>query len=197
MINNQMNPLLIFISAMLVNNILLIRFIGLCSFFGLSDNLKNSLGMSITVLFVMVMATLVTWPIYHFILVPLELILLKTIVFILAIASFVQIVELFLKRYIPALYRAMGVYLPLVTTNCAILAVTFLNIDYNLSFTKSIIYSLGVSSGYSLAILLLASIREKLALAELPASLGKYPLVFFTASLMSLAFLGFKGLFGL
>ncbi len=195
--SNQLNPVLIFISAMLVNNIILIRFLGLCSFFGLSDNLKNSLGMSATVLFVMVMATAVTWPIYHFLLVPLNLVFLRTMVFVLTIASLVQFVELFLRRHIPVLYRAMGIYLPLVTTNCAILAVTFLNIDYKLSFLNSIIYALGVSVGYGVAILLLAGIRERLTLSGIPESIGRYPLAFFTASLMSLGFLGFKGLFGL
>ncbi len=187
----------IFLSALLINNILLIRFLGLCSFFGVSNEVDVSIGMGMAVIFVMVMASCVTWIIYHIILVPLELEFLRTASFILVIASLVQLEELFMKKSIPTLYQAMGIYLPLITTNCAILAIAFLNIDYNYTFFQGIIYALGVSLGYTVAIVLFAGIRERVALAPVPDALKGYPIAFFIASLMSLAFLGFKGLFGL
>ncbi len=197
LINNQMNPFLIFLSACLINNILLIKFIGLCSFFGLSTNVKNSIGMGLAVTFVTIMATIVSWFIYHFALVPLNLVYLRTATFILTIASLVQLEEMFIKKFLPPLYKAMGIYLPLITTNCAILATTFLNIDYNLSLFNSIVNGLGIASGYTIAIILFANLREKISNAPVPKSLEGYPIAFFLASLMSLAFLGFKGLFGL
>lgn len=187
----------IFLSALLINNILLIRFLGLCSFFGVSNDIEVSIGMGMAVIFVMVMASSVTWIIYHIILVPLKLEFLRTVSFILVIASLVQLEELFMKKSMPTLYQAMGIYLPLITTNCAILAIAFLNIDYNYTFFQGIIYALGVSLGYTVAIVLFAGIRERVALAPVPDALKGYPIAFFIASLMSLAFLGFKGLFGL
>jgi electron transport complex protein RnfA len=187
----------IFISALLINNILLIRFIGLCSFFGVSHQMDVSLGMSMAVIFVMTISSAVTWVLYHFILLPLNLEFLKISIFILVIASLVQLEELFLKKYIHNLYQALGIYLPLVTTNCAILAVAFLHVDYNYSFIQTIIYSLGVSFGYTMAILLFTEIRMRLEIAPIPEPLKGYPTAFFVAALMSLAFLGFKGLFGL
>jgi len=192
----QVNLFGIFISALLINNILLIRFIALCSFFGVSRQMDVSLGMSMAVIFVMTISSAVTWVLYHFILLPVGLEFLKISTFILVIASLVQLEELFLKRYIPHLYRALGIYLPLVTTNCAILAVAFLHVDYNYSFIQTIIYSLGVSLGYTVAILLFTGIRMRLEIAPIPEPLKGYPTAFFLASLMSLAFLGFKGLFG-
>jgi len=197
MVDNTLSPALIFLSACLINNILLIRFIGLCSFFGLSTSIKNSIGMSIAVTFVTIMASAVSWAIYHLILIPSGLEFLRTAAFILTIAALVQVEEMFIKKYLPPLYRAMGIYLPLITTNCAILATTFLNIDYNLSLLKSIVHGFGIASGYTIAIILFAGIRERLSVAPIPKSLQGYPIAFFLASLMSLAFLGFKGLFGL
>jgi len=197
MISNNMSIFLIFISAMMVNNILLIRFIGLCSFFGVSNRMETSIGMGMAVIFVMVIASIVSWLVYHHILVPFHLEFLRTATFILTIASLVQLEEMVIRKNSPNLYRAMGIYLPLITTNCAILAVAFLNIDYNLSFFKSIIYSLGVSLGYTLAIVMFAGVRERIELSPVPKSFKGYPIAFITASLMSLAFLGFKGLFGL
>jgi len=197
MINNEMNPILIFISACLINNILLIKFIGLCSFFGLSTNIKNSVGMGIAVTFVTVISTIISWLIYHLLLVPLDLVFLRTGTFILTIAALVQLEEMFIKKYLPPLYRAMGIYLPLITTNCAILGATFLNIDYSLNLYKSIIHGIGIAVGYTLAIILFAGLRERIQTAPVPKSLKGYPIAFFLASLMSLAFLGFKGLFGI
>ncbi|MCJ7646253.1 electron transport complex subunit RsxA [bacterium] len=187
----------IFFSALLINNILLIRFIALCSFFGVSRQMDVSLGMSMAVIFVMTISSAVTWVLYHSILLPLHLEFLKISIFILVIAALVQLEELFLKKYIHNLYQALGIYLPLVTTNCAILAVAFLHVDYNYSFIQTIIYSLGVSLGYTVAILIFTAIRMRLEIAPIPEPLKGYPTAFFLAALMSLAFLGFKGLFGL
>jgi len=187
----------IFFAAFLINNILLIRFIALCSFFGVSTKLDTSVGMSSAVIFVMTISSAVSWIIYHFILAPFHLEFLRTATFILVIAGLVQLEELYLKKMIPHLYRAMGIYLPLITTNCAILAVAFLAIDYRYSFLQAMVYSLGVSFGYSLAIVLFAYIRERMALAPIPKWFQGYPIAFITAALMSLAFLGFTGMFGL
>lgn len=189
--------LLLFIGALLVNNILLIRFIALCSFFGVSNSMSTSIGMGMAVTFVMVLASSVSWILWHFILVPLHLEFLQISAFILTIAALVQFVELFLKKNSPSLYRAMGIYLPLITTNCAILAVAFINVSSNFSFIESIVYAIGVSGGYTLAIVMFAGIRERIASAPIPKAFQGYPIAFITASLMSLAFLGFKGLFGL
>jgi electron transport complex protein RnfA len=192
-----MNLFLIFLSAMIVNNILLIRFIALCSFFGISNNIQTSVGMGIAVIFVMVMASSISWIVYHFVLIPFDLLYLRTAAFILTIATFVQLEEMAIKKMFPALYRAMGIYLPLIVVNCAVLAAAFLIIDYNLSFIKSLVYTIGVGGGYLVAIVMFAAIRERIALAPIPKSFKGYPITFITASLMSLAFLGFKGLFGL
>lgn len=187
----------IFFSALLINNILLIRFIALCSFFGVSTGIETSIGMSSAVIFVMTISSMVSWMLYNFILLPFHLEFLRTAAFILVIAALVQLEELYLKKMIPNLYRAMGIYLPLITTNCAILAVAFLAIDYRYSFIASMVYSVGVSGGYSLAIVLFAYIRERMALAPIPKWFQGYPIAFITAALMSLAFLGFTGMFGL
>jgi electron transport complex protein RnfA len=187
----------IFFAAFLINNILLIKFIALCAFFGVSTEIDTSIGMSLAVIFVMTISSAVSWIIYHSILVPFHLEFLRTAVFILTIASLVQLEELYLKKMIPNLYRAMGIYLPLITTNCAILAVAFLAIDYKYSFLQAMVYSLGVSSGYSLVIILFAYIRDRLLLAPIPKWFRGYPIAFITAALMSLAFLGFTHMFGL
>ncbi len=197
MVDNDMGMLLIFVSALLVNNIILIRFLGLCSFFGVSDEIETSVGMGFAVIFVMVVSSVVSWAIYHFALVPLGVTFLRTASFIVVIASLVQLEEMFLRRYIPNLYRSMGIYLPLITTNCAILGVAFLVIDFDLTLVNAVVYSLGVGLGYMVAIVLFAGLRRRLEIAPVPESFKGYPLVFITAGLMSLAFLGFKGLFGL
>jgi len=197
MISNDLSIFLIFLSAMMVNNILLIRFIALCSFFGISNSIKTSIGMGMAVIFVMVMATGISWPVYHFLLVPLDLVYLRTAAFILTIATFVQLEEMFIRRMLPALYRAMGIYLPLIVVNCAVLAAAFLCIDYSLGFAKSMAYTIGVGLGYFIAIVMFAAIREVVDHAPVPALFKGYPIAFITASLMSLAFLGFKGMFGL
>ena len=197
MISNDLNIFLIFLSAMMVNNILLIRFIALCSFFGISNSIRTSTGMGMAVIFVMVMATAVSWPVYHFMLVPLNLVYLRTAAFILTIATFVQLEEMFIRKMFPPLYRAMGIYLPLIVVNCAVLAAAFLCIDYRFNFVKSIVYTVGVGAGYWVAIVMFAAIREVVDHAPVPGLFRGHSIAFITASLMSLAFLGFKGLFGL
>ena len=197
MITNDMNVFMILVSSLLVNNILLIRFLALCSFFGLSNKIETSFSMGMAVIFVMVNASAVTWLLHRFLLVPLHLEYLRTIAFILVIAALVQFEEMYIRKNFKALYTALGIYLPLITTNCAVLAVAILNIDYNLSFLKSIVYTLGVSVGYTLAIVLFASVRDRVFLAPVPRAFQGYPIAFITASLMSLAFMGFAHLFGL
>lgn len=192
-----MNPAKIFIGAFLVNNILLMRFLGLCPFFGVSASLSTSTGMSAAVLFVMLLAAWVSWIVYHALLAPLGLVFLRTAVFILVIAGLVQFVEMVLKKYVRTLYSAMGIYLPLITTNCAILAVTFLNVDYRFNLLQATVFALGTAAGFALAIILFAAIRERLDDAPISRSFRGYPIAFIGASLVSLAFLGFASLFGI
>lgn len=194
---NEVNLGLIFLSAFIVNNILLIRFLGLCSFFGISNQIKASLGMGIAVIFVTVLACSISWIVYYHLLLPFHLEYLRTVSFILTIASFVQLEEIIIRKKLPALYKAFGIYLPLITTNCAILASAFLGIDYKLSFIQNLIFSIGISSGYCLVIILFAGIREEIKLSPIPENFKEIPIAFITAGLMSLAFLGFKGLFKL
>jgi len=192
-----MSLFLIFLSAFLVNNIVLMRFLGLCPWLGVSKKIDSAIGMSCGVLFVMLLASWITWAIYKFILLPLDLVYLRTAAFILVIASLVQIVEMVFKKFIPALYSALGIYLPLITTNCTILGTTFLVIDNEYTFLKGTIFAIGTAFGFALAIVLISSIRERLELAEIPDALKGAPIAFITASLMSLAFLGFMGFLGL
>jgi electron transport complex protein RnfA len=196
-ISQNLTFFLIFLSAMIVNNILLMRFIALCSFFGISNNMQASVGMGFAVIFVMIMATTISWLVYHYLLVPFDLLYLRTASFILTIATFVQLEEMVIRKVFPPLYRSLGIYLPLIVVNCAVLAAAFLVIDYNLGFLRSLVYTLGVGFGYFFAIVMFAGIRERVNLAPIPKSFQGYPIAFITASLMSLAFLGFKGLFGL
>lgn len=193
----ELNAGHIFLGALLVNNILLMRFIGLCPFFGVSGSVGTATGMSGAVMFVMLLATWVTWVLFHAVLVPLGLEFLRTAVFILVIASLVQFVEMFLKKNLRALYSSLGIYLPLITTNCAILGVTFLNIDYGFSLLNATFYGLGGGLGFGLVIILFAAIRERLADAPISPSFSGYPIAFVAASLVALAFLGFTGLFGI
>ena len=197
MMSNELNLFFVFLSAMIVNNILLMRFLALCSFFGISNNIKTSFGMGLAVIFVMITASAISWTIYNFVLVPFDLLYLRTACFILTIATFVQLEEMAIRKFFPALYRAMGIYLPLIVVNCAVLGTAFLIIDYELDFIRSLVYTLGVGAGYFFSIVVFAAIRDRIALAPISKSFQGYPIAFVTASLMSLAFLGFKGLFGL
>jgi electron transport complex protein RnfA len=191
------NVFLIFLSAFLVNNIVLMRFLGLCPFFGVSRQIKTATSMGISVIFVMTLATAITWFLYKYILMPLDLIYLRTVVFILVIASLVQFLELFFKKQLPALYSALGIFLPLITTNCAILGVAFLNIDNNFNLISGIVFAISSGLGFLLAIALIGSIRERLENAPIPEPLKGLPISFVIAALMGLAFLGFSGFLGL
>jgi len=184
----------IFITAFLIDNIVLMQFLALCPFIGMSTDEDKSIGMGLAVTFVTVLATCVTWPIYMFILLPLNLEFLQILVFILVIASLVQLVEFFLKKSVASLYSSMGIYLALITTNCAILAVTFNVISKGFTFIESIVYAAGVALGFLLSLLLLAGIRKRIRTSPVPAFLKGTPVLFVTAALLSMAFMGFKGL---
>jgi electron transport complex protein RnfA len=184
----------IFIKAALVDNIVFMQFLALCSFIGMTQDEGSSIGMGIAVTFVTVLATCVTWPIYHFVLAPLGMEFLETLIFILVIASLVQLVEFYLKKSAPGLYSAMGIYLALITTNCAILYVTLANISDNYNFIESLVYSVGVALGYLLAMLLMAGVRKRIRTSPVPAFMKGTPILFVCSCLMSVAFMGFSGL---
>ena len=183
----------IFFSMILVNNYVLVKFLGICSFLGVSKRLSPAVGMSLAVTVVMVLATLVTWPLQQ-LLSRFDLVYLQTIVFILVIAILVQLLEMFLKKFIPPLYVALGVYLPLITTNCAVLGVVLLNVQNNYNFISSVVYGITGGLGFLLAIVLFASIRERLVFADYPKAFEGFPIALVTAGLMALAFMGFSGL---
>ena len=191
------NLLAIVIGGLLVNNFVLSQFLGICPFLGVSKKLNSAVGMSVAVIVVMVIATAATWPIYTFLLVPNDLTYLQTIVFILVIATLVQLVEIVLKRFIPPLYRSLGIYLPLITTNCAVLGVTLLNIDSGYNFIESVVNALGAGLGFMLAMVMFAGVRERLESAEIPETLKGLPITLVAASIVSVSFIGFQGLFGL
>ncbi len=186
--------ILIIISAVLVNNFILQRFLGICPFLGVSRRVPTALGMSGAVVFVMTMTSVVTWPVYHFVLVRFHLEYLQTIVFILVIAALVQLVELALQKMSPALYKALGIFLPLITTNCAVLGVAVLNIQKKYSFIESVVFGLGGALGFGLAMILFSGIRERLDLGDTPLPLRGTAIGLVTAGLLSLAFMGFTGL---
>ncbi len=190
-----MNELIILlVSAIFVNNIVLAKFLGLCPFFGVSTKTASALSMGIAVTLVMVAATLVTWLIYHLILQPFNIGYLQTITFILVIASFVQLTEIILKKTSPLIYSTLGVYLPLITTNCAILGTTFISIKEEYELFPSLIYSFATGLGFILALLLMSGIRERLELNEVPKAMRGLPIAFITGALLSLIFLGFSGM---
>jgi electron transport complex protein RnfA len=189
-----MNLFSLFIKAFLIDNIVLISFLALCPFIGMTTDENKSIGMGGAVIFVTVLAAIVTWALYHFILEPLGLVFLKTLVFILVVASLVQLLEFYLKKSIPALYKSMGIYFALITTNCAILAVSLNNISRGYSFVESVVYALGVSAGFMLAMLLMAGIRRRIRTSPIPAFLRGTPILFVISGLLSTAFMGFAGL---
>ncbi len=185
---------IILMGSVLVNNYVLTRFLGICPFLGVSKKLDQATGMGVSVIFVMIMATLATWPIQKFVLEPLKLEYLQTIVFILVIATLVQFIEIILKKFIPALHRSLGVYLPLITTNCAVLGVTINNITDNYTFLESIVSSLGCGLGFLLAMVLFAGVRSRMEESEnVPEHFKGLPITLIAASIVSLAFLGFSG----
>ncbi len=184
----------IIIAAILTDNYVLARFLGICPFLGVSKKLGTSVGMGVAVTFVMVLATAATYPIYKLLLIRFELEYLRTIVFILIIAALVQFVEMALKRFIPSLYSALGIYLPLITTNCAVLGVTILNIDSGYNFVESIVNSFSSGVGFLLAMVLFSGVRQRLENSDIPEFLKGLPITLIAASLVSLSFLGFAGL---
>ncbi len=188
--------LIILFSAILVNNFVLSQFLGICPFLGVSKNLKTAMGMSTAVIFTLVLASALTWPIYKYLLEPMDLVYLNTIIFILVIAALVQIIETFLKKSIPALYKSLGIYLPLITTNCAVLGVTILNIDpvKDYSFLEVLVNALGAGLGFMLALFLFAGVRSRIDKADIPKFLKGLPITLVAASLVSISFFGFKGL---
>ena len=185
--------IVILLSGVLVNNYVLRQFLGICPFLGVSKELKNATGMSIAVIFVMLLATAVTWPIQTFLLTPNGLDYLQTVVFILVIAALVQLVEIVLKKYIPALYRALGVYLPLITTNCAVLGVTIANIDKSYTFVEALFNALGSGLGIFLAMVLFAGVRGQIESSDPPESFKGLPITLVAAAILSLSFFGFNG----
>ena len=185
---------LILMAGVLVNNYVLQQFLGICPFLGVSKKFDQASGMGIAVTFVMLCATAATWPIYTYVLVPAKLEYLQTIVFILVIAALVQFVEIVLKKFIPALHKSLGVYLPLITTNCAVLGVTLNNITAEYNFVQSMISSLGVGLGFLLAMVLFAGVRSRIENCPSPKSVQGLPITLIAASIVSLAFYGFAGI---
>ncbi len=187
--------LTLMLGAILVENFVLAKFLGICPFLGVSKKLDTALGMSGAVIFVMTVASAFTWAVNNFILVRYGLEYLQTIAFILVIAALVQFIETVLKKLAPSLYKALGIYLPLITTNCAVLGVALLNVQRNYNFGESVLYSFGAGLGFMLALVLFAGVRERLETCDIPESLKGMPITLIAASLVSLAFFGFQGLF--
>ncbi len=184
----------ILLTAILTQNFVLAKFLGICPFLGVSKKLNTAVGMSAAVIFVMALSTAVTYPINKFLLVKLDLEYLQTIVFILVIAALVQLVEIILKKYMPALYNALGIYLPLITTNCAVLGVVILNVDSGYNFAQSMFNSVGAGLGFMLAMVMFAGVRERLDSCEVPKFMQGLPITLVAASLVSVSFLGFTGI---
>ncbi|MBO5578191.1 MAG: RnfABCDGE type electron transport complex subunit A [Bacilli bacterium] len=187
--------LLAILSSMLIDNVVLSRFYGICPFLGVSKKVKSSLGMGIAVVFVIVLATLICWPLYNYVLVPAGIPYLDTVAYILVIASLVQLVGLFIKKYSPSLYKSLGIYLPLITTNCAVLGVAQSNTDQGLTFVASLANALGTSIGFLMIIVVFSCIRVRLESANVPKAFKGLPIALITAALMAIAFMGLQGLF--
>jgi electron transport complex protein RnfA len=186
--------IVILVAAILSENFVLSKFLGICPFLGVSKKLDTALGMSVAVTFVMVLSTAVTYPIYASVLVPLGLDYLQTIVFILIIAALVQLIEIIMHKYLPALHSALGIYLPLITTNCAVLGVTILHFTKGLNYVQALVNALGAGIGFLVAMVLFAGVRSRLASCDIPKSLQGLPITLIAASLTSLSFLGFAGI---
>ena len=184
----------IIIAAILSQNFILVKFYGICPFMGVSKKIDTAAGMGMAVIFVMAIASAACWLVYEYLLVPLGLVYMQTVAFILVIASIVQFVEMALKKFVPALYKALGVFLPLITTNCAVLGVVLLNVQQNYNFIESVVYGVTGGVGFLLAIVLFASIRERLQVSEPPKAFEGFPIALVTAGLMALCFMGFSGL---
>ena len=194
-----MNTLLTFvlaiISSMLIDNVVLSRFYGICPFLGVSKKVKSALGMGLAVVFVILFATIICWPLYKYVLEPARVEFLDTVTYILVIASLVQLVGLFIKKYSPSLYKSLGIYLPLITTNCAVLGVAQSNTDQGLSFLNALANGIGTSIGFLLIIVVFSAIRVRLETANTPKAFKGLPIALITAAIMALAFMGLQGLF--
>lgn len=188
-----MEYILIFISAIFVNNIVLSQFLGICPFLGVSKKVDTAMGMGAAVAFVLTLATIVTFLLQHYILVPMHIEYLQTISFILVIAALVQMVEIILKKISPSLYQALGIFLPLITTNCAVLGVAILVIQKDFSLIESVVYAFSTAIGFALALIVFAGLREQLALTNVPKGMRGMSIVLITAGLLSLVFMGFSG----
>ena len=184
------------VSSILIDNVVLSRFYGICPFLGVSKKVKSSFGMGLAVMFVTILATLICWPLYNYVLVPAGIPYLDTVAYILVIASLVQLVGLFIKKYSPTLYKSLGIYLPLITTNCAVLGVAQSNTDQGLTFLMSLGSALGTSIGFLLIIVTFSCIRVRLESANTPKALKGLPIALFVAAIMAIAFMGLQGLFG-
>ena len=190
----QVTYFAIIIGAIFVNNVVLAQFLGICPFLGVSSKVATSLGMGAAVTFVMALTAVVAWSIQEFILVPFGIEYMQTIVFILVIAALVQMVEIILKKVSPALYQALGIFLPLITSNCAVLGVAILMIQKEFNLPQSVVYSVSIAAGFALALVLFAGIRERLEFEEMPAAMKGAPIALVTAGILAMAFLGFTGL---
>ena len=182
------------LTAILAENFVLVKFLGICPFLGVSKKTDTAVGMGMAVVFVMGLASMVTWLVNEFFLIPLDLAYMQTVVFILVIAALVQFVELFLKKFVPALYTALGIYLPLITTNCAVLGAALINVQNGYTFIQSIAFGVFSGLGFTLAIVLFASVRERLEFAKFPKAFAGFPQALVTAGLIAMAFMGFSGL---
>ena len=187
--------LLAIISSMLIDNVVLSRFYGICPFLGVSKKVSSSLGMGVAVVFVILLATVICWPLYNYVLVPAGIPFLDTVVYILVIASLVQLVGLFIKKYSPSLYKTLGIYLPLITTNCAVLGVVQSNTDLGSTFLASLANGIGTSVGFLLIIVVFSCIRARLESANTPKAFKGLPIALITAAIMAIAFMGLQGLF--
>lgn len=183
----------IFITSILTGNIILTKFLGICPFIGTSDREKNAIGMGISVSIVVTISSILTYLIYHYILVPTDTTYLKTIIFILIIASMVQVIELLLKKYFPSLHQALGIYLPLITTNCAVLGIALLNVNNEYNFLQTLVFSIGSSIGFTLVMYLFASIRERMETSHIPRCFKGAPIALITAAIMALLFSRYGG----
>ncbi len=192
--NEFVSILLLMFTAILAENFIFAKFYGICPFLGVSERPDTALGMGLAVTFVITLSSAATWVIYTYVLLPLQLAYLKTVAFILIIAALVQLIEMFLRRYIPALYQALGIYLPLITTNCAVLGVALLNIQKEYTFVYSVAYGFASAIGFLFAIVLFAGVRMRLRLADPPKAFAGLPLVLITAGLIAMAFSGFSGI---
>ena len=189
-----MSLFILFLGAIFVNNFIFSKFLGICPFLGVSKKVETAAGMGVAVIFVITLASAATWVVYNLVLVKLGLEYLYNIAFILIIASLVQFVEMFIKKSSPSLYQALGVYLPLITTNCAVLGIALVNVQKNYNILETLINGVGAGLGFTLAIVLFAGIRERLELADIPEAFKGFPITLISAALMSIAFLGFTGL---